>query len=80
MLKLALCLGLLLTLPARAAEVAICFNYGCQSEANIGFAEPLIEQFVAHVQAADSARRLPAGMQKPFTVSQMGLLEAAFRS
>lgn len=29
------------------------------------------------LQAADSARRLPAGMQKPFTVSQMGLLVAA---
>lgn len=29
------------------------------------------------LQAADSARRLPAGMQKPFTVSQMGLLVPA---
>ncbi|MET1080391.1 MAG: biotin/lipoyl-binding protein [Pseudomonas sp.] len=29
------------------------------------------------LQAADSARRLPADMQKPFTVSQMGLLVPA---
>ena len=29
------------------------------------------------LQAADSVRRLPAGMQKPFTVSQMGLLVPA---
>lgn len=29
------------------------------------------------LQAADSARRLPAGMQKPFTVSQLGLLVPA---
>ena len=56
MFRIAFCLGLLLTLPAHAAEVAICFNYGCQSEAKISFAEPLIEQLVTHVQEADNAQ------------------------
>lgn len=72
-------------LPAWAAELDICFNYGCQSEARVHFPEPLVERLVAYVQQSDSApeerRRLAdvvgqlyreAGTQSPIHADRKG--------
>lgn len=85
MLRSLLWLTLLLTMPARSAEVDICFNYGCQSEARVRFSDSLIERQVTYVQMAESAanerRRLAevvgqlyreAGRQSPIHADRKG--------
>lgn len=49
-------LMLLATTPAVAAELGICFNYGCLSEARVHFTEQLIERQVDYVQQAETAK------------------------
>lgn len=85
MLRRVLWLVVLLTAPVRAAELDICFNYGCQNEARVSFKDSLIERQVTYVQQAGSAqderRRLAevvgllyreAGRQSPIHADRKG--------